>query len=722
MPIETVRFVVSGANPQTKNVEVSVDPVTGVGVGSFVYTGVNSGTDTVQAYMDSQSLDSNNYQVNWQQSNGPLGLGPVTTNIYAGSGVNYTGTGALLGGPYTGNSLVFNQVYGNAARGVPGFPITGFSTTDGNTGAYKRVPPSNQQQSANGSWISDTYYPEAIYGYNGNHQGSFVVTEPGNYTFYFLADDSWVFFLGGGASRVSGSFAYTATSKAGLPQVGSRNGGAALLEPVDMVVINFPTEGVYPFEIGHAELNSSQGSTPQDYLVVTYTQGVGVTPTVAWGQYGQDILPISAMQAATPSLPGTGNLVLTQGGGLTNVPNLLIQGQTVTFGLQLLNIQYTTQPFIPLLEGTAGSLAIYNDPTANTFTLPQFNGAAVSDAAAASAIFDLSGDNNSWQGRLNCMFDGTNFILSYGGQAFDPNVLKTMLTITNPNIAWYNPSTRTFDLFTPTSQGGGPSLEIEVDYQVHPVIASITPNTAVADGSSVRYLLTLVKPLHTLQAATNAVFTGTGGIVVTGSVANVNSAGQITGWTITATNPDSTSPTTGAILTTLSGTIQFLSGTTFVTENVTYLNAVPTDITFSGATNSDPTNFAFEVTSNGVDASVGGVGDSAIFTCTIQALLSNFQQTAFTMAPPQSLYVIAGYASPTNIRQVGGFWYADYTATVDCSTWPPNYAYTLGYIETNADGGYLRYTSTYTYNRVNNGSDNVQPFSQVSGPSQVEVA
>ena len=64
--VETIRVVVTGANPSTRTFQVPVDVNTGAGAPlSIPLIGTNAGTDTITCYMDSHSLASNPAQVNW---------------------------------------------------------------------------------------------------------------------------------------------------------------------------------------------------------------------------------------------------------------------------------------------------------------------------------------------------------------------------------------------------------------------------------------------------------------------------------------------------------------------------------------------------------------------------------------------------------------------------------------------------------------------------------
>src|SRR5271157_2354978 len=96
---ETIRVVVAGANPQTKTFTVPVDTSTGAGVNPLTIplNGVNAGTDTVQAFMDSHSLSSNQSTLVWQTTNSPIAVGSITMDTWASNG-NVGWPGSFISG------------------------------------------------------------------------------------------------------------------------------------------------------------------------------------------------------------------------------------------------------------------------------------------------------------------------------------------------------------------------------------------------------------------------------------------------------------------------------------------------------------------------------------------------------------------------------------------------------------------------------------------------
>src|SRR5208282_6704274 len=138
---ETIRVVVSGVNPQTKNYSILVNTTNGAGVSNplaISYAGTNAGTDSITAYMDSHSLTSNVAEIAWQAVNQQIAISPVTMNVYANSSQTpgYVGFGGAFQGTITSNSLVINQVIQN----YPLSPFCARNNASSCGGGYKQIP------------------------------------------------------------------------------------------------------------------------------------------------------------------------------------------------------------------------------------------------------------------------------------------------------------------------------------------------------------------------------------------------------------------------------------------------------------------------------------------------------------------------------------------------------------------------------------------------------
>src|SRR5271163_4315679 len=97
---ETIRVVVTGANPQTLTFSIPVDTSTGAGVNplSIPLPGTNAGTDTITAFMDSHSLTSNASTVVWQPTNSPIAVGGITMDAWNNSAQTKGWPGSLQSG------------------------------------------------------------------------------------------------------------------------------------------------------------------------------------------------------------------------------------------------------------------------------------------------------------------------------------------------------------------------------------------------------------------------------------------------------------------------------------------------------------------------------------------------------------------------------------------------------------------------------------------------
>lgn len=611
MPTETITITVTGANPQSKTVTINVDPTTGSGSTSITFTGANSGQDTFVATgtISGTAYTSNSAFVAWQATNGTVSL--VNNLLLAGytnPGTHETwhGVGTAYGTATNKNSVVVNQVYTNGTVGN-GVPITGLVTDDGNTGQYKHKPPLLDDVKSDGTALS-SLGTVLGWGQNANgdgnfvtfFQGSMVVAQSGIQTFYFLVDDAWALYIGGGASRVSGAYttvpngsspaspstasaAVSGTSLTGVgawPLLGTRNTPAVSVQPTDYVYVNFPSAGIYPFLAWW--VNNSDATT---YFQMTYSAGQGaIPPSSGNGESGGVIKPVS-LQSAPPATTPAGNLQLS-----IATSNIQIQGNQVTLNVNVSGITYSTKQYVPLYEGTAGKLFIYNDPS-KVFNFQSYNGQPVDKTSAVTNVFKLSGNTQSLLSiAYNDSGDGQ-FSLIYGGAPFPAGIAAaTSLTITAEDIAWFYSVLKTYDTFQSASLGGGGiAFSTEVDYLVKPTGYTISPTSVPADGGNHVFSLVFDKPMsqvqtgnggYTLNTVAINVASDSGSQVQAGSAAQVfNTSNFLTGYNVTIKVPLSTVNSSFNISATLTGTIDYLSGSNFISKGaVTYFSGVTKNI------------------------------------------------------------------------------------------------------------------------------------------------
>jgi hypothetical protein len=239
---------------------------------------------------------------------------------------------------------------------------------------------------------------------------------------------------------------------------------------------------------------------------------------------------------------------------------------------------FTTTPYIPLLEGTASSVLLTNS-SGGAFTFPALpGGGTVDPVAALASILGLSGDNTSWQNRLELSWNGTSYVLSYNGSAIDPNVAVTNLIVTSNDIAWYTPASGsippTVDVFSVTNLGGGSVASIPIYWLVNPSISSVTPTTINGDGEAYSISFILAKPLPPIQANIVATITTGTGIASGSVVTNIDSSGWVRGWTATVlTNVLATDQPSNISLSLSDATLSWMGNATLFAGGLNYANA-----------------------------------------------------------------------------------------------------------------------------------------------------
>jgi hypothetical protein len=555
MPIQTIRYSVTGANPANSSIQVSFD-TSGNGTGTITLAGTNSGVDTLQAFFDAFGLSSNQAQVVWQGANGAISISPILCYQK-----NNPSNAALVAGlsisdfasPQTFNSLMFNT---HPQSLLPGDP---------HQSGNQANPMVNNAITANGQYSGDV----AIIGDDGGGMllamtGSFVVAQAGQIAFTAYDNQGFVIACPG-ASYVSGVNSsdpgagyptITTTPIQGYPVLAGRNGNfPGGNTATDNFTLNFANPGVYPFEIYFAAGTSSE----REFCLLAN---------------GAVIPPASIVAVPPAPAPGSGQMILTP-----NAAGPDITGNTQSFTISITGVVFQTEPYLPLLQGVAGYLLVSNDTGDNNFTFPTLpNGGTVNAQQALTACFSLSGDNDSWQNRLALALNGANVTLAYNGNAPDSNVATTNLTVSNEDIAYYNPTTQSFDTFGISNQGGGSQAEILVYWLVNPTVGSYSPNTLNGDGLTYQVTFIFAQSMPAIQNNVIAAVTvGTGLTFVSSSFIVEN--GWTVGLTVSVTAAVTSAAIDSQINITLTGDITYLSGTSFVTENYTYINNQAFDIT-----------------------------------------------------------------------------------------------------------------------------------------------
>lgn len=685
---ETIRVVTTGANPQTQNFSVQVDTNTGAGVNplSIPLLGTNSGSDSVTAFLDSHSLVSNQASIVWQAKNGAIAVTPVTITTYSNNSLirGYPGLSTASSDqgrtafPYTtvANSLVFNQVYQN-------YPINGFNnqpTNIGPGGGYKLNPMVAVQQTNTGTFASKlTINGTAGNNSNGNFPGfvldvkaNFVVSVPGTYTFYmdYANVASAALWIGGGATFASQSaFGGNLTGNGAVlfPTTGPTTGyplAIAVTNPTGPAnpntvssYITFPTAGVYPFEAIYNQFVSTQFSgNHNSYWQITYLSGTQNQNVGAGnGNAGFQHFPVTQATAPPSGVAPTGALQLTPTGGSAG---LKVQGQTDTLTLTIQNVPYTSIAYVPILEGTTGSLFVYNNGT--NFNFQTYNGNPVDRPAASTNVFSITGSNSAVNGLFTVTPQGSAFELNYNGSPFTfaipgSQIATSDLTLTADDIAWFFVTNKSFDLFSPVGGSGGTAFGIAVDYMTKPTINSVAPPSLQANGTSQALTINLSKPMSPQQQGLygtgNTVVPAasiTGGATITSPLTPIlDGQGFLQGWSTSVNVP--TSSTNGSVTLTMnvSGNLTYLTGTTFVTGNVNYIVNSMTAIPTVGNQFSPPVAVSLTVVPGNTSTGASQTLTGTVYTFDNSPLTMQFQRKS-TAVGAIAVNVGALQSIPTN--------------------------------------------------------------------------
>ena len=448
----------------------------------------------------------------------------------------------------------------------------------------------------------------------------------------------------------------------------------------------------------------------------------GGPPLGLWANYGTaagynqaTVSPI----LAPPVLPaGTAQLRLSPTGG---DPNWLAQGSvsnSLTMTTQ--NVVYTTIPYVPVWEGTVGSLFLYDSGTVFNFggvTYPPVGG-AVPDYTSALAVgaINLSGDNSAWQGLLSLTTNGSapsgSLSLSYNGGGVVAHTDVTNLTITADDIAWFNATGTKYDLFTTSTSSGGLQYPIQIVYMVKPNQAAVTvsPTSMPADGGNHTLTVTLPKPISPEQQGlfgTGNTITASascsGGVTNTAPTAILDSGGWLLGWSVVVTVPASSTNSSFQLSMSVTGTLTYLSGTVFVVNGpVTYLTGpVGSSITTTGSGYTAPSNYSFAVT-----GAISGTAPNYTINGTITMTAVIFSTDNGAMNPVTFYGVLSGVR--TNIGNgtvgspvpvVGGYHTTATLSAATQSSWGTPLQ--LGYQATDALSTLgFTYLDTNTYNNA----------------------
>jgi len=334
-----VQFNVTGANSASGS---AITDSTGAAI--FTYTGTHSGVDTVIASVG--SVSSNTASITWLVPVRNISTSTVVGRFFPGDNSCFFDVSRTTPPAFSQEfpTINFNPPStlnpGNTSNVTPlTRPFTDITTdVNGNfTGTIQAQ--GNGLQAGLGTMGS----------FNAVFTGSFVVSQAGNITFSFLAEDGYVLGISGGATRVSGPLVNTPgsglTAFEDFPVLSAFDGPAVQTDKT--TVINFPAPGTYPFELDYSECHDA---------------GLQLTMTV-----GQAGIPSTGSLALSPVNPPPQPTGQTQKFTVkaTDAAGAPVTSQSVTLIIAGAN----PQPLVSVTDSTGVATFSYIGANAGTDTL-----------------------------------------------------------------------------------------------------------------------------------------------------------------------------------------------------------------------------------------------------------------------------------------------------------------------------------------------------------------
>lgn len=251
VPDIAVTLTVTGTNSVSGTVSTG-----STGVASFHYAGKAPGLDTAQAEAIAGTLhiQSNTAQIGWVKPIAPIGTTTVDGRFFT-EPTSATTFVAKPGDVPTFDqsfpNLTFNPSSAALAHNLTGVgtgthPFTDVTTDLMGNGVGAIVAQGNGKQ-AGGTGMTSF---DAVFTAN------FVVAKPGDVTFRVDYDAGFLFGVGGGASRVNGSYenppASNTSAFEAYPLAGADNRPNNAVRTTT-VTVHFPSAGSYPYEVDYTE-------------------------------------------------------------------------------------------------------------------------------------------------------------------------------------------------------------------------------------------------------------------------------------------------------------------------------------------------------------------------------------------------------------------------------------------------------------------------------------
>ena len=312
----TIQFTVVGPNATS-----GTGTTDAAGQVSFTYTGVNNGTDSVQAAasVGGASITSNTSLISWVTPIQQVSTTTIWGRFFTtdGSGVFHTSPSQPPAFDQAFPTIDFNPPAGTIPGNTSGVgvftrPFTDIATDlNGNfTGAI--VAQGNGYQAGVGT----------LSNFSAVFTGRFVAAAAGDVTFNFFSDDGFIFSVGGGATRVSGPLVNVPSGGVspfmGFPVMGAYNQPTS---PVaNSITVHFPAPGTYDYEVDYTECCGGQLSLT---MTTAASGSHGVPPS------GSLILSPNSVASKPTGLQQTFIVTATDASGiaLVNLPvALMING------------------------------------------------------------------------------------------------------------------------------------------------------------------------------------------------------------------------------------------------------------------------------------------------------------------------------------------------------------------------------------------------------------
>jgi len=319
-----VQFTVTGANSTTASVNTN-----NVGIASFSYTGANRGTDSVQATYGTYS--TNAVSVTWITPVQNISLTASIGKFFASNGSCNFGTSTTTVPAFTQEfpNITFNPpanfVAGNSTINEFTVPFTDV-TTDQNGNFTGTIPAQGNGYQAGVGSMGTSF--QAVFA------GSFVVKQAGNLSLEMVDDGGFILGVGGGAQRLSGILVNPPSSGVtpfnGLPVMGAYNQAVQSGPESNIIAINFPTAGTYPYELDYTVCNGSS------QVPMTLAMGVGASNSTPAAPAGSLVLTPTNPATNTVGQSQTITIQATDGSGLP-IPNLSILVKVYGANQQYLN-------------------------------------------------------------------------------------------------------------------------------------------------------------------------------------------------------------------------------------------------------------------------------------------------------------------------------------------------------------------------------------------------